>query len=106
MWEGVERDEGERERRGYSRVQADSSGQKEGNFNLQGSLIWPFSPTLNPPWSKANSLAFLFFFFFFGLFRAAPMEYGSSQARGRISAAAAGLRHSSARSEPYLRPTL
>jgi len=49
MWEGVERDEGERERRGYSRVQADSSGQKEGNFNLQGSLIWPFSPTLNPP---------------------------------------------------------
>ena len=40
------------------------------------------------------------------LFRAAPAAYGSSQARRRIGAAAAGLHHSpgSARSEPHLRP--
>ena len=38
------------------------------------------------------------------LFSAAPVAYGSFQARGRIGAAAAGLRHihSSARSEPHL----
>ena len=36
------------------------------------------------------SLIFFFFFFFF-FFRVAPMTYGSFQARGRISAAAAGL---------------
>ena len=33
------------------------------------------------------------FFFFFLLFRAALMAYGSSQARGRIRAAATGLHH-------------
>ena len=48
-----------------------------------------------------------FFFLSFCLFRAAPMAYGSSQARGLIRATAAGLRqnHSNARSEPRLRPT-
>ena len=35
-----------------------------------------------------------FFFSFFYLFRATPAAYGSSQARGRIGAAAAGLHHS------------
>ena len=40
------------------------------------------------------SLSFFFFFFFFGLFRAAPLANGSSQARGRIRAAAASLCHS------------
>ena len=34
------------------------------------------------------------FFFFFGLFRATPMAYGSSQVRGRIGAVAASLHHS------------
>ena len=34
------------------------------------------------------------FFFFFGLFRAAHMAHGGSQARGGIRAVAAGLRHS------------
>ena len=45
--------------------------------------------------------------FFFFLFRAAPTAYGSSQARGPIGAAAAGLCHSHShpRSEPCLRPT-
>ena len=43
-------------------------------------------------------------FFFFGLFRAAPAAYGSSQARGRIGPAAAGLHHSHSDlgSEPHL----
>ena len=41
------------------------------------------------------------------LFRAAPVAYGSFQARGQIGASAAGLhhRHSNAGSEPCLRPT-
>ena len=38
---------------------------------------------------------------------ATPAVYGDSQARGRIGAAAAGLRHShNAKSEPRLWPTL
>ena len=47
------------------------------------------------------------FFFFFGLFRAAPTAHRGSQARGQIRAIAAGLyhSHSNARSEPCLRPT-
>ena len=46
-------------------------------------------------------------FNFFCLFRATPMSYGDAQARGQISAVAAGLHHShsKARSEPCLRPT-
>ena len=51
---------------------------------------------------------FLFFLsFFLGLFRAIPMAYGSSQARGRIGALAAGLYHSCSNtgSKPFLRPT-
>ena len=50
---------------------------------------------------------FLFFFFFFGLFGAAPVAYGGSQARGRIGVVAAGLHHSHshARAEVCLQPT-
>ena len=42
--------------------------------------------------------------FFFLLFRAAPMAYGGSQAKGQIRAVAAGLhhRHSSSGSKPSL----
>ena len=36
----------------------------------------------------------IFMIFFFGLFRAAPIAYGGSQARGPTGAVAAGLRHS------------
>ena len=41
------------------------------------------------------------------LFTAAPMAYGSSQARGQTGAAAAGLCHSHSNrgSEPRLQPT-
>ena len=51
-------------------------------------------------------LFFLFFFFFFWCFRAAPMAFGSLQARGQIRATVAGLHrcHSNARSEPCLKP--
>ena len=47
------------------------------------------------------------FFFFFGLFRAAPTAYGGSQARGVIGAVAASLNHSHSNVgfEPRLRPT-
>ena len=54
------------------------------------------------------SLYFLLFFCWpFVFFRAAPMAYGCSQARGWIGATAAGLyySHSNARSEPCLKPT-
>ena len=58
----------------------------------------------------------IFFFFVFCLFVvvvvvaipwAAPAAYGGSQARGRIGAAATGLRqsHSNSGSEPHLQPT-
>ena len=36
--------------------------------------------------------------------RAFPVAYGGSQGKGLIGAAAAGLRHSSARSEPHVQP--
>ena len=47
------------------------------------------------------------FFFFWSFFRAAPMSYGGSQARGPVRAIAASLchSHSNAESEPHLRPT-
>ena len=48
--------------------------------------------------ASSRSLGFrkatLFFFFCFLLFRAEHAAYGSSQARGRIRASAAGLHHS------------
>ena len=49
-----------------------------------------------------------FFFFFFFLFRASPLAFGSSQARGQIGTAATGLchNHSTSRSELQLQPTL
>ena len=51
-------------------------------------------------WNKTT----LFFCLFFFLFRVAPSAYGSSQARGQIGAAVAGLHHShsSTGSEPCL----
>ena len=66
--------------------------------------------------SLANSqvmfmeVAFYFiyvFIFVFCLFRAAPLAYGGSQARGRIGAVTVGLHqsHSNAGSELHLRPS-
>ena len=51
-------------------------------------------------------MAFYFFYFFF-IFRVTLVAFGSSQARGPVGAAAAGLHHSyrSARSKLLPRPT-
>ena len=48
-----------------------------------------------------------FFCVYVCVFRAAPVAYGSSWARGQIRAAAAGLHysHSNTRSKPHLQPT-
>ena len=56
-----------------------------------------------PPKSSEKRLKEEYLLFFF-LFRATPVSYGSSQARGQIGAAAAGLyhRHSNSRSKPCL----
>ena len=62
--------------------------------------------------SPCNPLQNLFFLLlllllFFVFFRAAPLAYGGSEARGPIRAVPTGLRHnhSTARSKPLLRPT-
>ena len=51
---------------------------------------------------------FIYLFIYLLLFRTTLMAYGGSQARGRIVALAAGLRHSHSniRSEPCLQPTV
>ena len=43
---------------------------------------------------KHIELTAYLFIYLFSLFRAAPSAYGSSQARGSIESAAAGLNHS------------
>ena len=45
-----------------------------------------------------------FYVFIYFAFRAAPVAYGSSQARGLIRAVATGLHDSNTGSEPHLRP--
>ena len=56
-----------------------------GNASKYGTYFWVLPPlhALSSEWSF---LLHLFFFFFFFLFRAAPVAYGGSQARGRIRA--------------------
>ena len=58
-------------------------------------------------WGGAGDATLFFFFFFFFLIPP-PVEYGSSQARGQIGPAAAGLHHSHSNtgSKLCLRPTL
>ena len=48
------------------------------------------------PWMLRKSLngLFIYLFIYLFIFRATPSANGSSQARGRIGAAAAGLHHS------------
>ena len=54
-----------------------------------------------------NRYKYLFTYLVFGLFRAAPEAYGSSQSKAQIGAVAAGLchSHSNVGSKPRLRPT-
>ena len=71
--------------------------------------VIPTYPTLIADHWRKNSrkIWILFLFLFFGLFRAAPVAYGGSQARGLIRAEATGLHHSHSNvgSKPYLQPT-
>ena len=68
----------------------------QGNLHIQCNLC---------RWNSSQTRTKTIYFFFF---RAAPMAYGSSWARGWVSPSAAGLHysHSNARFEPYLRHTL
>ena len=61
-------------------------------------IIWNITMPVRPNKEQAG----LFFFF-----KATPVAYGGSQARGQIGATASGLHHShsNARSMPRLRPT-
>ena len=54
-----------------------------------------------------SSVLIVVWYLFIYLFRAAPVAYGGSQARGQIRSLAAGLRHSHSNSVsgPRLRPT-
>ena len=56
---------------------------------------------------NSRSFIYLFIYLLIYLFRATPGAYGSSKARGRIGAVAAGLhhRHRNSRFEPCLQPT-
>jgi len=54
---------------------------------MRGGLWWPLPHFL-------FSFLFFFFFFVFCPFRATPMAYGGSQARGLIGAVATSLHHS------------
>ena len=60
----------------------------------------PHLPQNTPPLSFSSH-----FFVFIFLFRTTPTGHGSSHARDRIGAIAAGLRHSNWGSEPCLQPT-
>ena len=74
-----------------------------------------FLKLLSPKWALHLLQSYFSSFFFlkkklinlFCCFRAAPLAYGGSQARGQIGAAAARLHqsHSNARSKPCLQPT-
>ena len=70
--------------------------------NWQSLLITTTWKQLTELWENLTNLSLHWGIFF--LFRATPVACGSSQARGWIGAAAAGLRHShgNARSEPHL----
>ena len=68
-----------------------SHGKANSSFSVSGSFF----------------CLFCFFWFFFLRFRATPVAYGGSQARGQIRDTAASLHHShsNAGSKPHLRPT-
>ena len=65
-------------------------------------LFWGWGVSIEPTASQLNQWMSVthshFFFFFFGLFRAAPAAYGSSQARGQTSNQSCG--HQPTHTEP------
>ena len=70
-------------------------------------LLFSAIPNLGEPLGRGGQTMLTTFLSSY-IFRAPPTTYGSSQARGRIGATAAGLQHShshsNTRSEPCLRP--
>ena len=68
---------------------------------------WAASPQFPSPWLRLSVSVNFYIFIYFCLFRAAPMAYGGSQARGLIGAVEASLHHShsNAGSTVHLRPT-
>ena len=83
-------------------IQSFSASLATGPLHILYPLLVALSPLPYP-----TSVPQLNFFVIFVLFRAAPMVYGGSQARGPIGAVVASLHqsHSNARSEPLLQPT-
>ena len=71
------------------------------------SLKSQFWKVLKEQQQQKNHVHHQSFFFTLSFFRAMPMAYGISQARGQIRATAAGLHHihSNVGSEPCLQPT-
>ena len=71
--------------------------------------MWKFpgqgteSAPLQPP--EPLKIDSFFYYYIFLTFRAAPVAYGSSQARDRVGAVAASHNHSKARSRLCLRST-
>ena len=64
-------------------------------------------PCGNTRWAtRSHVILFVYLFIYLGLFRAAPVAYGSSQAKSQIRVVAAGLNHShsNVRAEPCLGP--
>ena len=89
-------------------------------WNLKDRTEEPICKTETDPWTRradegmgcTGSLGLVYvnyyiFFSVFSLFRAAPVAYGGSQAKGPNGTAAASLHHShsNARSKPGLQPT-
>ena len=74
-----------------------------------GLLLWSQQNSAeapaNIPWPVGNLFIFFFFFFFSLVFLGPHLQH--MEARGRIGAVAAGLRHSHSNtgSEPHLQPT-
>ena len=80
------------------------SGKEDFGF----SLLFPYDLFSKASYINGNFyLIYLFIYYLFSLFRAAPGAHVGSQARGRIGVAVAGLHqsHSNMGSEPHLQPT-
>ena len=73
--------------------------------------LWKRNFSVGPIFKKATKFGFILCFYFyiylFSLFRATPLAYGGSQARGPIGAVAASLcqSHSNSGSELHLQTT-
>ena len=108
-WKKEKKKEGRKEER-EGRGRKERKSYKNNILYILTRIPWEFRSVVLSRLSsviydlRKNSSDLKLYFFFF-LFRAIPMAYGGSQARGLIRATAAGLHHSNSRSEPCLQPT-